>query len=898
MTGRRVSDARLFRRSVGAYSGGLILLALVTLVTTLALAAWPRVTSTILSGELRHSLEDAGAGGRDLVTVIRTGFLTNGPSADPAQLWDGLPAVAETVRDAMRPPLRAVTAPGDSAARSAEQPTSAPEGAAPNSRYSVTVEAYRGLRDTARLVSGQWPEAVSADDSAPVPVVVAATAASLLDWRVGEVRQSASSPESSMALRLVGTVAPVDREADFWDIDTTRALGHYVDGGDSGKEFGAVAWVAPQSWRALAPRFGATFASIWYPVVPGRFTAERLPESRSALGAFLASPRSVSAGGASIPLSFATALKQPIDDFLARAQPAQTLFAILVSGPLVVALAVLAQGARLVVERRRPALALMAARGASPGRLRGELAAHGLLASAPAALAGLAAAVLLTPGATPSALPLAFAVGCILLPPLALVLAAGSLEPGAPHGGRARWRWVVEVIVIGLAVAGVALLTRRGLAAPAGALEVDPLTALTPVLVALAACLVVVRLAVYPVGWIAALLRRGRGAVAFLGASSARRARSGLLWPVFTLVAGVSIALFSVSMLATADAGLAEGARIRVGSDLSLTGASTLSRDQVAAVARIPGVERTATVEWAGGLRLTAGGVSSDVSGYLVDPRALDAVQAGIPREARLSTALGGVIAGRTGAVLGGWSSQIPVTSALIVTGGTNVHLGVRELDFVPGVYVRDGEWAFVDRTALPASSGITGRPQTVLVRLAPGADAARVHSELSRIGGEGALVGDAVAEQARLRASPLVSGTELIAALSIGLTLALCIAALLLTLVLNTGARIRLVATLRTIGYSSRQTAGVLAWELGPVLVIGLLAGALVGLALPAVVLDPLDLRGFTGSPVQPPVVQDPVLVAAALAGFAVVAAIATIVALAGARRRSAAAVLRNGGE
>lgn len=894
----RTTDARLFLRSVRAYGGGLALLAVVALVTTLALAAWPRVTSIILGGELRHDLVEAGAGGRDIVTGIRTGTFTAGPQVDPAQLWQDLPAAAAAVRKAMRAPLRAVTSPGEIAARSVEEPTTAPAGAAPNSRYSVTLEVYPDLRRSARLVSGEWPTAPPADSAAPVPVVLTATAASLLGWRVGEVRVAAPMPGVTLPLRLAGTIRPLDRSADFWDLDVTRALGHFVDGGDAGKDFGGVAWVAPEAWPALAGRLDTTIASIWFPVVPGRFTAEELPQVRSALGAFLASPHTASVGGASVPVAFATPLQQPLDDFTARAQPAQTLFAILLSGPLVVAFAVLAQAARLVVDRRRPALSLVAARGASPARLRTELAVHGLLASLPAAAAGLAAAVLLTPGAVPLALPVGLAVLGILLPPVALLLAAGSLTPAAPVRGRNRFAWVAEVVVLGLAVAGVALVARRGLDASGAGMQVDPLTALTPVLVALAACILVVRFAGYPVGWVAAALRRGRGAVAFLGASSARHARSGLLWPVFTLVAGVGIALFSVSVLATTSAGLAEGARIRVGSDLSVTAASTLSGAQVDAVARIPGVQHTATVEWAGGLRLSAAGDSSDVSGYLVDPRALDAVQADLPRAARLSTALTGVLPGRTGAALGGSTSRIPITSALLVTGGTNVHLGVKELDFVPGVYVRDAEWVFIDKTSLPASSGIGGRPQTVLVKLAPGADAARVHAELQRIGGRDAVVGDAVAERAALRSSPLVAGSESIAALSIALTLLLCVAALLLTLVLNTAARIRLVATLRTIGYNSRQTAGVLAWELGPVLVFGLAAGAVVGLALPAIVLSPLDLRGFTGSPVQPAVVQDPALVGAALAGFALVAAVATTAALAGARRRSAAAVLRNGGE
>lgn len=900
----RLSDAGLALRAVTAFRGGLLLLALVTVVVTVALAAWPRVASGLLTAELRHELAQAGAGGRDLTTTIRTGGFTAGPVLDPAAVWNDLPGIASSVRAGMKPPLRGVVAAGDTAMRSTDVAVEPPVGAAGNSRFTVGVEAYRGLRDQARLVHGSWPApvAVSTTQGAVVEVVLSSDAAHLFGWSIGAERSTAT--EAGLRLKLVGIVAPKNPDGDFWSLDAVRARGHFVDAGDAGKQFGAVVWLDPASWPRVAAAFDGAVASVWFPVVPASFEVEDLPAVRSALGGLLALPPVASVGGAQVPLTVSTSLQGPLDDFQSHAQPANTLFAILAAGPLVVALTVLALGARLVVGRRREALALMAARGASPGRLRAHLALDGALASLPAALAGLALAFVVTPGATPVLLPVVLALLCALAPPVALVIAAGSLAPRAvgPRP-RSRWAWVAEVTVVGLAVLSVVLLTRRGLSTSGGGLEVDPLAALTPVLVALAACVLVLRVTVVPLGWLAGVFRRGRGAVAFLGASGARGngARGGggaVLWPVFALVAGVSIALFSVSVLATARDGLDQGARARVGSDLSLTAASTLSRAQLAEVGRIPGVAATATVDWAGGIAITAGGTGGLVSGYLVDPGQLAAVQHGLPASARLSTLLTGGLPGRTGAVLGGWESRIPVTSALVVGQGTNVHLAVTELDFAPGVYVRDFQWVILDRSTLPASSGITGSPQTVLVALAPGADASRVHAELARIGGAGALVGDAVAERAALRASPLVAGTEAIALLSIALTVLLCIAALVLTLVMNTAARIRLVATLRTVGFSARQTAGVLAWELGPVLVIGLVAGAIVGLLLPGIVLGPLDLRGFTGSPVQPTVARDPWLTAAALGGFAAVAAVATLVALAGARRSSPAAVLRAAGD
>lgn len=902
--GSRLTDAGLALRALKAFRGGLLLLALVTVVVTAALAAWPRVASGLLTAELRHELTQAGAGGRDLTTAIRTGSFTAGPVLDPVAVWHGLPDIAASVHAGLKPPLRHVTGQGDTAMTSLDLSVEPPKDAASNSRYSVGVEAYRGLRSQARLVEGSWPAPVTASSlqGAVVDVVLTRDAARLLEWPLGTERRTGT--EDGLTLRLVGIVAPKDAGSDFWNLDAVRAHGHFLDEGDKGKDFGAVAWLDPGSWPAVAPAFDGAVASLWFPVLPASFEVEDLAAVRSTLGGFLALPPVASVEGVPVTLTFSTSLQGPLDDFQSRAQPANTLFAILAAGPLVVALTVLALGARLVVGRRREALALMAARGASPGRLRGTLAIDGALASVPAAIVGLAVAFAVTPGTAPVLIPVLLAALCAAAPPVALVLAAGSLAPrpvGPP--ARSRWAWVAEVTVIGLAVLSVVLLTRRGLTASGGGLEVDPLAALTPVLVALAACVIVLRVTGVPLGWLVTAFRRGSGAVAFLGASGARGTgarggRGAVLWPVFALVAGVSIALFSVSVLATARDGLDQGARARVGSDLSLTAASTLGPDQLAAVKRIPGVAATATVDWAGGIAITAGGTGEVVSGYLVDPKQLDAVQRGLPASARLSTLLGGGLPGRTGAVLGGWESRIPVTSALIVGQGTNVHLAVTELDFTPGIYVRDSRWVIIDRSTLPASSEVTGTPQTVLVALSSGADAARVHDELARIGGSGALVGDAVAERAALRSSPLVAGTESIALLSIALTVLLCVAALVLTLVMNTASRIRLVATLRTVGFSTRQTAGVLAWELGPVLVIGLVAGAIVGLVLPGIVLGPLDLRGFTGSPVQPTVARDPWLTAAALAGFAAVAAVATLVALAGARRSSPAAVLRAAGD
>lgn len=908
-----LSGPGLAARAFAASRGGLALLGVVVLIATTAVSAWPRFADGLLRDELRYRVEQATPVNRDLLSSVTTGMPmmsgtpTVGDGSEPTAIWEGMPAALAGARSAMQPALRAVTLPGDFAARSDDVPTAGPADAAGDARYVTQVEAYQRLRTVADLDAGAWPARAPAGATTqdPIPeggtvdVVMASTAATLLGWHVGETRRAyAGAP---FALRLSGTVREKPSDSDFWELATLRSRGSYADLGDHGKLYRAVAWVDPGSWSRVAPLFPGTFTQAWYPVAPGAFTISGLEPVRSSLARFLSSPSAAGVGGTPATLRFSTSLDRTLDDYLARAQPANTLFALLAAGPLGVALAVLVLGVRLLLGRRREALALLAARGASPTRLRLGLAADTAAVSVPAAALGLIAALLLTPGVDALALPIALAAICALAPPLICVAAAGRLGPRddlrGERSARRRWGWVLEALVIGLAALGVAALFQRGLAAPGAGLGVDPLLVVTPVLLALAACVLVLRLYPLPLSWLARALRRRRGPVAYLGAAGALRSRAGGLWPVFAVVVGVSIAVFSASVLSTERAGIESGALARVGADLSVTASGTFTDAQVAQLREVPGVAASAVVEWAGGLRIQAGSQGGDLSGYLVDPAELARVQTGIPEAARVSSALAQSDPARTGAVIGGFDPAIPVTSA-ILTADTSVHLGVTEFDFVPGVYIWDGQWAIIDRTTLPAHTGVTGTPQTVLIALAPGADADAVHRQVAAIAGDGATIGDARQEQAALRSAPLVSGIETIALLSIALSALMCVGALLLALVIGAAARTRLVATLRTIGYTSRQTAALLGWELGPILIVGLVAGILVGLALPAIVLAPIDLSGFTGGPIAPAVVIDPGLIALAAGGFALSTVAVTLVALAVARRRSPAAVLRVGGE
>src|SRR5699024_1031472 len=119
-------------------------------------------------------------------------------------------------------------------------------------------------------------------------------------------------------------------------------------------------------------------------------------------------------------------------------------------------LAVFLLGAQLLVSRRRPALALLSARGGSGLQLRGMLAAEGLVIGLPAAAAGAAAAIALLPGRTTGA-DLVLTAAVALTP--AVLLAATTTSRGLRQGRadlgarRSRWRWIVEVVVLAATLA-------------------------------------------------------------------------------------------------------------------------------------------------------------------------------------------------------------------------------------------------------------------------------------------------------------------------------------------------------------------------------------------------------------------------------------------------------------
>jgi putative ABC transport system permease protein len=868
------------------------------LIATIAVTAWPRAVTALLTADLQHRVAATAPQQRDIQTSVSLNMVGGFVPGEAKG-----PIITELVRNQVRSqhatiqqPLRKMLASGDAASRSAPLDTSGP---AAGYHYKVQLEGYAGLKNVSTLTSGRWPSAAGTHRGGgkTLEVVLSDAAAKSMGWTLGETRDvPIGAPASTYGLTLVGTVKPHMTDH-FWQLDPLRAHVAIVDlrTTDKGLRMTAVAWVDPAVWQQLQYQVDSTTTG-WYAVDGSSLDASTVGTVQTQLAKFLdasAPPRPA------LPLHFSTRLDDTLNEYVAGAGPAQTLLLLLAAGPLGVAVAVLFLGIGLLIERRRSTLALLSARGASAVRIRGSLAAEALVVSVPAAALAVVITLLMLPGAVDS-LTVTLGVLCALVPPAMMAVLGSSrtrAERVAARGtGFARWRWVVECVVVAAAVVAVLLLVQRGLVPSGGTIAADPLVVATPLLVCLAASVAVLRAYPFLLAWVAAALRGRRGATGFLGAVRGERTSAATLIPVLAVLVGIAVTVFSSVIFSTERTGIEQASRGAIGADISVT-STRLTPSQIDRMRAVHGVADLATVASAGYANLEKDGTSQPVFVINANTEALAHLQADLPAASRTPTGMAHTKNGRAQMLIGGWDADGHARDGVLRIADVTLPVHVASTTAVPGDFIKNSPWVLLDTRAVPRGFHLnTTAVTTALVRLDPGANAASVQKRLSAIAGANAVAESAGKQAQAARSAPIVGGLEGMLVIAIGLAVALCVLALVLSLVSNAEARQRLTATLRTLGFSRRQNAGLTVWEIAPTVCAGLIGGLIVGFALPFVVVQPLNLAAFTGGAAHPMIAVDGGIIAVAIAGFILVCAISTAVALIVSNRRSAASILRTG--
>ncbi len=578
--------------------GTSILVAALVAITVLVVALAPRALAQLSTDELRYSLNELSPLRRDLGASGVFGFPNPTASAPTTaeQLFGSTRDLLDRVSDDLEAPLSELMGEPQWVVRTGGRTAERTDGVEALVRPVISVAVDLEWADRVELVDGAPPAPWDGDESdqtdpnarPPIEIALSEETAENAGLAVGDVLSFVPAN-----LRVAAIYRPLDPADDYWVHALDLKEGEPFPSSEGGTLLYAGAFVDPATAVGMRESFAAGKLTAWYPgdgeAVEFR-DAEALRDQTLKL---MAVGRTLPSGEG---LTFTSGLADSVDSVIERMTLVVSLLALAASGPIGVVLAVFALGVRSVIDRRRGALSLLSARGASGLQARGLMLIEGLLIAVPAGALGVLAAALLIPGPIgPEAYVLPILL--TLTPP---VLFAVATSPGSLSGARSDIRvrarngvrWVLEVAAIGIAALALFLLFRRGLAETSGAVGVDPLLVATPLLLSVAVCIVVLR--IYPglmIG-VQRWSRSRRGAVAVVGAARAVRAPALGFSASLALVVGMSIAVFSSVLSTTVDEALATNARMTVGADLRASAAVIGDEGAIERAARCLGGRR------------------------------------------------------------------------------------------------------------------------------------------------------------------------------------------------------------------------------------------------------------------------------------------------------------------
>jgi putative ABC transport system permease protein len=684
---------------------------------------------------------------------------------------------------------------------------------------------------------------------------------------------AATGTQSAITLGVTGIVAPRDPNSAFWQADPAVLR---PDLQAPGK--------APPFWVGAVFAGAGQIASVQRWLGSGLTMQWEQPVDFSALGGRqaqayydtlnrLATQTPVLTGdvapvGATLQVS--PGPLQAVAAFIAAASSVDVVLWLLYVSLAVTAVVVLLLTARMIAARRSAELTVRRARGASAAQVAGTAAFGAGLACGPAAVAGAVLAVLLVPGQEPAAgwLLAACTLAVAVAAPAALAAwqrrlpRRGLARRGAAGRGvpRARVRLAAEVTAAAAAVAGITVFRQQGTAPGAG---VNLYTSAAPVLVAVPAVIVVLRL--YPLALRGLLRERAqrRGAVAFLGLARAARVALTPALPAFALVLALTVAAFAGTVRDAITGGEAAASWQATGADVTISpvAASTaaghagrgISTAAQRAAAAVPGVTH-ATGTWEtvwttpDGQQLTV--IAVDPAGYaalVAATQTFPAVQAAAlqaaapPRSGRPQPVLASPLA----AAELGRGSQLISAPASVQPVRVQVAGGLSATPALPA----GGAFVVLPLSALRLRPGVTGplEPNELLLT-GSGIDRARLASVV-RAMMPGAVTAYRSDTFNALAGAPLQQGAFALLAVALVAAAVLGLAVVLLQVALGAAEREAALARLATMGLGERQRGWVMTWEVLPGVVAAAVAALACALLLPWVLRPAIDLSVFTGN-------------------------------------------------
>ncbi len=709
---------------------------------------------------------------------------------------------------------------------------------------------------------------------------------------------------TGILLDVTGIMAPRDPASTFWTADPTVLTPDFEMPRNSAAFWVGEVLAGPSEILPVQQAFGPEgLALAWeLPLDVSSLNGDQAQPLYDALVKTDAQspPLAGDVALASAALTADNGLLQPLAAFIATAQSVDALLWLLYVSLAVAGIVTLLLAARMVAMRRSAELTMRRARGASLRQIAWTALGGAAIACVPAAVVAVLIATAWIPGPLPPGgwwPSVATFVVAVCAPAMVAVWQQRLPRRRSRDRRRPRvqTRLVVEATACLAAIAGVIVFRQQG-SQPGS--SVDLYTSAAPVLVAIPAVIVVLR--VYPLV-LRAMLRgsaRSTGATAFLGLARAARAALTPALPAFALVLALTIAAFAGMVRDAVTSGefaaswQAAGADVSVSTGGPFSGGVVVTPAALRAVAAVPGVTRAAAV-WQSAWTAPGG---QQVTGLAVDPAQYAALVAGTQTFPQIQPGL--LTAGTPQPVLA--SPQAAADLGSQEAGTLTTESGVAPLRVrVAGVLAgtpalpAGGAWVIMPATAIRGQTGQI--PFNEVLLTGANIDSARLSAVL-RAQLPGAVTTYRSDILKGLSGAPLQHGTFVLFALALIAAAALGLAVMLLELALGAAERETTLARLAAMGLGEGQRVRMVVLEVVPALIAAALAAGVCAWVLPRLVAPSLDLSVFTGSVSAVALSPDVTSFGVPLAGLAVAAIVALGVEIRSARRRGVASSVRAG--
>lgn len=908
----------------------------VVLVTSFVFSAAPRLFNAMSEDGLQYNVAQAHVLQRNLL-VMRGDTIPPGPPGEMfasvdqagATFQEGLPASIRSIIDQRTFVIDSVRY------RFPEEPG--------GTLMFLTLRQQSGIDAYIHLVDGRLPDVTDqvvqptaesgTTPAGPVPlfeVAMSEDTARELHLGLGDrvvlgpdhedrLARSGGGLPAGIAVEVVGLIETQNQDDDYWYGDPRLQTPSVYDDGNQVRVYGTALFAAADYPRLLEATSPANLGYSWrYYVDPRRFTV-------GGFGVLWEDVKRLNATYGSAYLSrvtetgVTTGLAEIFDRYAQQRRLTGSILSLAAIALFTIALAVIGLVAALISERRREMYLLVRGRGASGVQLLGVQAVEGLLLGLPAALLGYALAVVLVDAApsrwsTYAALGIAVATAGLLVA-AAVPLARRNLRTlereDITRPRLSPRRLAAEVFIVALAVAGIYLLRRRGLAGDSATAEAggfDPYLAAVPILLGLATGLAVLRLYAIPVRVLAWAASLRRDLVPFVGLRRIARQSAVTAVPLLVLLLAIAVGVFSSIMLHTIEVGQVRTSWEQVGADYRIDSPLNAGMNPNLDLNGIPGVEAAAFAYRDDVLAASESVTSSrSVALLAIQPAAYEEVTAGTPAEPRLPAALlaapqAGEL-GTPGNPIPAIVSSRPLAGRVLSTGDTfglqfergTITFVVSEVrDRFPGLVV-DLPFVVTSLDHLDAVDPRSRPGRTRLYLRASESAHEAIDEELEARRVLGSLASrDRV--YARVHDAPLVAGAVSGFGAGIAVAAAYSALAVVVGLALTGRARARDLGYLRTLGLSSRQVVGLTAVEQAPPVILALAAGVALGVGVMRLIEPGVDFTAFTGPSVPVSLVIDWWTVALLCTGLVVIVAAAVAVVGVLAERMNLGGVLRLG--